>query len=151
MLSDFLYFGTVSDVETIFWGKESDVNMSYEERTLWTEKLKGTMSKKEFYALTAPELHLIRCYCDIVGKQKTELTVQSYWQSIKESLICLGWNDIGLYWPKYGLYNEAKIENTLDEPISFNSYTWDFGKWLLLYQDKLVYRDEYEKISLENK
>ena len=150
MISDFLYFGAISDVETIFSGKESSVNMSSKEREEWTKGLKGTISRKDFLNITAPEMHLIRQYCDSVGQEKTDLTVKSYWFHVKENLICLGWNDINLYWPKYGLYSESKIENSLNAQGNLNSYTWDFGKWLMLYQGKILYNEKYEKYCLDN-
>lgn len=149
MLSDFIYFGKVGDIEIVFSDKQSNVNMTYEERAQWTNRLRETMCQKDFLAATAPELQLIRHYCNTIGNIETELTVKSYWQCIKDYLICLGWNDIDLYWPKYGLYNESKIENTLDKEEKIDSYTWDFGKWLMLYQGKIKYREEYEQFSNE--
>lgn len=148
MISDFMYFGNIRDVELIFSKELDESNMSVEEREKWILGLKGKTKISEFLNITAPELHMIRHFADNVMDKKSELTLKSYWEFVKKHLICLGWNDVNLYWPKYAIFNESRIDSTTnDKSDIITSYCWDFAEWLLIHNDTIAYKKEYEEYS----
>lgn len=146
MISDFIYFGTTEDIELLFSCDLDKISMSTQERTEWINSLKGNTNILEFFEKTAPEMHIIKEFCDKTMKEKHEFTIKDYWDFIKESLICEGWNDISLYWPKYEIFNESKIESSLNKSEDETyEYCWDFSTWLLLYNNFILYDEKYEE------
>lgn len=146
MITDFLYFGETAVVKAIFDKAYSDVNMSVKERNEWIDSLTGKMPLKEFYRETAPELQLIYNAYRFYYNREPELSVKDYWNFVKEQLITVGWDDIDLYWPKYAMYNESAMHNSIGSD-DYSIYNWNLSNWLLLYSGMCKYKEEYEQFS----
>ena len=141
-ISDFLYFGYAEDILKLF-------SLPLDTR----EKGKGGFGmtrRKIAEDLIAPEIQFIRSYIDAMGGS-SECTVKAYWTFMKNHMITLNKNELGLYWPKYG---ERYVENTIngyyfpnETEDSFHCYNFDFIHWLALYNGTLVYRPEYERYA----
>lgn len=146
MISDFLYFGKANDLKKIFDRDLDETDMTVEERRNWINSIKGKYSISEFYRITAPETLLIYDFAKKVMMEECEFNIKSYWEFVRDNLICLGWNDIDLLWPKYGIYNESKLDNTIVDDAEA-SYSWDLSKWMLLKNNRISFKSEYEEYS----
>ena len=77
-------------------------------------------------------------------------TVEDYWKFVRDYLVTVSWDDIGLFWPKYNRYDEStffRIVSRKDNQYNYYQYTWTFNNWLMLYTDKLQYKQEFEMYS----
>lgn len=150
-ISDFIYFGTIKDIKKLFSIElDEKTSMTYEEREKWIESLNGTVSVMEYYEKTAPEMKIIKTYIEQYSKRKAENSVKEYWKFVKNYLICVSWDDIGLFWYKYNYQNESDIFHLFEERDTtdrYLQYNWTFQNWFNLYIGKINYKDEFEKIK----
>ncbi len=141
-VSDFLYFGFAEDIERLF-------SFPLDTR----EKGKGGlgMSRREIAEkLIAPEVQIIRSFIEAMGGN-SECTVSAWWRFMKNHMIMLNKDEIGLYWPKYSeRYAEHSINGhyyLIEKENAFHCYNFDFIHWLMLYTGMLVYKPEYEGLA----
>ena len=139
-LADFFYFGTTDELEILF---------SLEEDS----RCKGEYAKgktKRFISdnMLAPEVELLRSYIRSHGGDDT-CSVKQYWQFIKNHLVTINKDELGLYWPKYDSRYAEHIRNGYFYPYSshnnMRSANFDFMNWLCLYKGLLKYSENYEK------
>lgn len=139
-VSDFLYFGYAEDIEKLF-----SLPLDTREKG---KGGKGMSRKKIAEELIAPEIQIIRTYIDLMGGNN-ECTVSAYWSFMKNHMIMLNKDEIGLYWPKYGeRYAEHSINGyyyQIEEENAYHCYNFDFIHWLMLYTGMLTYKPEYER------
>lgn len=141
-LADFLYFGYADDIESLF-------SIATDNRPNGTVG-KGMTRREIAENMGAPEIQLLRNYIVSMGGNN-ECTVRAYWQFVKNHMITIHRDEIGLFWPKYeGRYAE-NIQNgsyyPAEEDGAFHCYNFDFARWLSLYYGILSYRKEYEKYA----
>jgi hypothetical protein len=141
-VSDFFYFGTASDIKNLF-------SLSLDEREKGAFS-KGYSKKQVANENRSPEGIIMRHYARYT-EQSDECSIESYWNFLKNSLICINRNDVGLFWNKYnektddalwnGYYevNEQKGEMAL--------YNFDYCNWLALYNGEIVYERSYEEYA----
>lgn len=141
-MSDFLYFGTVSDMLDLF-------SLPLDNRGKFDMPLES--SKRAFSnAMYAPEVYimkhyLMRCGCSGDG------TVKDYWSAVKKYLICIDMKSVDLIWPKYeGKYCINTFYGDYfsdDDEKKLKTVNFDFINWLNLYSGTLKYKEEYEKLA----
>lgn len=147
-LADFLFFGYIEDMEKLFDVKLDKLNMTSSDREKWLDEMIGEINVGDYYKKTAPEIKIIENYIENNSSIKLCFTVEQYWQFVKDYLITVGWDDIDLYWPKYGVYEENRKKHTYETKDSsdrYLRYNWNFSNWFCLYSDKLKYSKEVEK------
>ena len=153
-ISDFLYFGTTEDIKKLFSIElDEEISMSYKERAEWIKGLSENVSVMEYYEKTAPEIKIIKTYIEKYSKRKVKNSVKDYWEFVKNYLICVSWDDIGLFWYKYNYQNESDIFHLFEERDSYDrylQYNWTFQNWLNLYMDRISYKNEFEEIKEKN-
>lgn len=150
-ISDFLYFGTTEDIKKLFSIElDEKISMSYKERAEWINGLSENVSVMEYYEKTAPEIKIIKTYIEKYSKKKVKNSVKDYWEFVKNYLICVSWDDIGLFWYKYNYQNESDIFHLFEERDTYDrylQYNWTFQNWLNLYMDRISYKNEFEEIK----
>ena len=141
-LSDFLYFGNTDDMLELF-------SIEPDSRGKGTGG-KGMSRKRIAEEQIAPEIQILRSYIATMGGNN-ECTIRAYWQFVKNHIISINRNEIGLFWPKY---ENRYSENThfgyyyqIEEEKAFHCYSFDFIHWLALYNGTLIYEPEYEKYA----
>lgn len=151
-ISDFLYFGTTKDIKKLFSLDLDEKSMSYKERGEWIDSLCGKTSVEEYYNKTAPEIKIIKSYIEKYSGKKVENSVKAYWDFVKNYLVCVSWDDIGLFWFKYNYQNESDIFHLYEERDNnkrYLQYNWTFQNWFNLYNEKIEYSSNIEKIKNE--
>lgn len=142
LVSDFFYFGTVNDIYALF-DCELDTRHSVplatgEKRRICAEDDRVT------------EIQIIRQFIKKHGGN-CECTVEKSWSFIRNHLICLNKDEIGLYWPKYTTRYREHIRNGYfyaDELYEhYKCYNWDFIHWLNLFSGTMQYTKKYEKYA----
>lgn len=150
-ISDFLYFGRTEDIKRLFSIElDEKISMSYQERSAWIEKLSGNVSVMDYYEKTAPEIKIIKTYIEKFSNKEVNNNVRDYWEFVKNYLICISWDDIGLFWYKYNYQNESDIFHLFEERDNddrYLQYNWTFQNWLNLYMNKVCYKKEFEDIK----
>lgn len=138
-LADFLYFGYAEDIEQLF-------SLPLDERPKGVIG-KGKSRRQIAEEMIAPEIQFMREYIARMGGNN-ECTVKAYWKFVKNHLITLNKDEIGVFWPKYeGRYSENKQNGSYylnEEKNAYHCYNFDFVRWLSLYQGTLVYDRKYE-------
>ena len=141
-VSDFLYFGFIDDMEKLFLIPQDN-------------REKGTggkgMSRKSIaQELIAPEIQLIRSYIDSMGGN-SKCTIEAYWQFMRNHIVSINRNEIGLFWPKYeNRYSENRHFGYFyqkEKKDAWNCYNFDFVHWLSLYNGIIKYDSKYEKYA----
>ena len=141
-LADFMYFGYTEDIEQLF--------LIAPDKRPKGKNGKGLTRKKIAEDMLAPEIQFLRDYISRMGGNN-ECTVKAYWQFVKNHMITINRDEIGMFWPKYeGRYSE-NIQNgsyyPMEEKDAFHCYNFDFVRWLSLYQGTLLYDERYEKYT----
>lgn len=141
-LSDFLYFGTASEMLKMFdFGTDSR-----DKFTMPSGSTRRNYAEKSY----APEVFLVKQYLNNLG-YVCEDTVESYWNALKEYFICLDFKTLDLYWPKYEMkYAEHVISGAyfgIDSKEELRTENFDFINWFNLYSGSLKYKPEYEKYA----
>lgn len=150
--ADFFYFGEINDMEKLFdlpldannfKNRADDDN---ESRKLSLNNNLGTV-----FHLRAPENKILEGFAKKVGFP-VEITVKSYWEFIRQSIIGISTEEIGLYWKKY---SRSIVENMwthhyepMDSDDQLLTYNLTFTNWLSIYTGSLEYREEYEKYRM---
>lgn len=141
-MSDFFYFGTVDEITSMF-----DCQLDMRQNV---DKAKGYTRREAASKDLVSEIQILRQYAKKMGCSD-ECTVENYWKFIKNHLVCINKDSIGLYWPKYETRYSENIRNGYfynNEPENyFKTYNWDFIHWLNLYNGTLNYKPEYEKYA----
>lgn len=141
-LADFLYFGYVDDIECLF-----SIKADERPKGSWG---KGITRREIAEKLIAPEIQILRDYIARMGGNN-ECTVKAYWQFVKNHMITIHRDEVGMFWPKYeGRYSENTQNGSyypVEEEGAFHCYNFDFVRWLSLYQGTLSYCEEYEKYA----
>lgn len=141
-ISDFLYFGFIDDIEKMFLIPQDN-----------REKGKGGkgMTRRNIAQnLIAPEIQIIRSYIDSMGGN-SECTVEAYWKFMKNHVISINRDEIGLFWPKYeNRYSENRHFGYFyqkERKDAWNCYNFDFIHWLSLYNSTIKYDSKYEQYA----
>lgn len=141
-ISDFFYFGYAEDIEQLF-------SMPLDDRPKGAGG-RGMSRRSISEEMIAPEVQLIRSYISSMGGDNA-CTVEAHWRFMKNHMIMLSKDELGLYWPKY---DERYTENTINgtyypEEVedSYHCYNFDFIRWLALYSGTMTYKPEYERLS----
>ena len=141
-MSDFMYFGTTKDICQLF-------ETTHDLRTD-VPKCDGETRRTCASENRVAEIQILRQYIDRMGGN-TECTIKSYWNFVKNHLICINKDEIGLYWPKYFVRYTEHVRNghyhIKEQDGEFKCYNWDFINWFNLYSGTLIYREEYEKYA----
>ena len=141
-LADFLYFGYTEDIEELF-------SLPLDKRQKGGYG-KGKTRRKIAEEMIAPEIQFMREYIRRMGGNN-ECTVKAYWQFVKNHLVTINKDEIGLFWPKYeGRYSENTQNGSYylnEEENAFRCYNFDFIRWLNLYQGTLKYDKKYENYA----
>lgn len=150
-MSDFLYFGRTDDIRRLFdIDMDMSVNVSKDERRKDLKKLvEKNPSIIEYYNETAPEIRIIKNYIKKYISSEIDDSVYSYWNFVKNYCICISWDDIELFWPKYNRYAESRMSKTYrrDDSVVLNSaYCWTYNNWLMLQNGYLKYSKDLEDI-----
>lgn len=141
-LADFLYFGYTEDIEKLF-------SIEPDQRPKGKHG-KGKTRKQIAEKMMAPEIQFLRDFIERMGGNN-ECTVKAYWQFVKNHMITINRDEIGMYWPKYeGRYSENTQNGSyylVEEKDAFHCYNFDFVRWLSLYSGSLEYDEGYEKYA----
>lgn len=140
-LSDFMYFGTVDEIVKMF-----SVSLDVRDRG---RIITDCSVKKHVEEDLCPECILMRNYAAMIGVNN-EVSIKAYWDLVKNNLICLGFDDVGLYWPKYddrycenermGYYFSKKTR--LNE---WRKHNFGFLEWFNLYMGNTQYDESLEE------
>jgi hypothetical protein len=154
-LADFMYFGTAYDIKNIFeLPLDNSVQLNKEERKVFLDSLKGKTTMTEYYNQTAPEIKIMYDYVNYSKTdKKVKFNVEEYWRFVKNHVITLGWDDVNLFWPKYGRFEESKLFRIFDEEDNNNrmlQFNWTFVNWINLYTGQLRYDEELEKYGQQS-
>lgn len=153
-IADFMYFGTTKDINNLF-SIELDMspNKTKDERRVWLRELLSRNIKiSEYYEATAPEIKIMKNYARKYVDSQYKGDIKSYWDFVKDYLITLSWDDIGMFWPKYDRYNESNLFKTYcknDNTDLYLQYNWTFQNWLLLKQGIYKYKPEFEEYYVQ--
>jgi len=140
MTADFLYFGYVEDVYSLF-----NINLDNRNKGCWDSMVsRKKMSEDQL----SPESYILQGYALNLGF-KVECDVKTSWQFIKNHLISINKDMIGLYWPKYdqrleenrrnGYFNSNEVEG------QYSTYNFDFIMWLCLLENSFAYSPSFEE------
>lgn len=150
-IADFLYYGHIDDLKQLFAIPLDDMNLSKDDRLKWLQEIKRkNPTIQEYYNLTAPEIMIMKNYVKTYISSNYKDTVEDYWKFVRDYLVTVSWDDIGLFWPKYNRYDEStffRIVSRKDNRYNYYQYTWTFNNWLMLYTDKLQYKLKFEMYS----
>lgn len=139
MVSDFLYFGTTCDIKDLF-----EIPLSNEQKG---SVLAGQTRQMIVESGIAPEAVIIRNYINKHGGC-FDYTIKNWWNFVKNHLISLNQDEIGLYWPKYDNRFIENQRNGYFFPFSKKElnmeYGFDFINWHNLYCSKIEYREVFE-------
>lgn len=139
-LSDFLYFGYVEDVEQLF-------SIAPDKRAKGKHG-NGSTRREIAETMRAPEIQLLRDYISRMGGNNA-CTIKAYWQFVKNHLITINKDEVGLFWPKYEERYCEHIRNGTyypsDREDAYKCYNFDFIHWLSLHQGTMTYVEDYEK------
>ena len=147
MLSDFLFFGTINDVDKVFDLEQDPLDTNRSEREELTNKLFDNASIEDFYEKTAPESRIIKTYIDKYTDIDADGSLKSYWDFIRDYTVILSIRDMDLYWRRYNIYEESEITKIYarDDDESKNyRYIWTFANWSMLYSGRFIYNPELE-------
>lgn len=149
-IADFMYFGTTKDINNLFSIElDMSLNKTKDERRVWLRELLSKNIKiGEYYEATAPEIKIMKSYAQNYVDSQYRGDIKSYWDFVKNYLITLSWDDIGMFWPKYDRYNESNLFKTYcknDNTDLYLQYNWTFQNWLLLKQGIYEYKSEFEE------
>lgn len=141
-ISDFFYFGKSNDIKKLFY-----ISLDKRDKGGFSKGAsKREMAEKDM----APESIFMRNFARLT-QQPYDCTVKDYWGFVKNSLICINRNDVGLFWNKY---SEKKDEarwngyyDTREMKGEYSLYNFDFCNWLSLYTGELRYKEDYESLS----
>ena len=138
-VSDFFYFGTSEDMSKF-------LDIKLDNRDFFERKGMSRYDVANKKAIS--EVYIMRNLVEIMGNNY-DCSIKDYWDFIRDNLILIDKCFIKLYWPKYdtrycehirnGTYNCNKVKKYLESNI-------DFMSWILLYENKIIYKEEYEKI-----
>lgn len=153
-IADFLYYGSIADIRNMFDIELSDLNLAKEDRLQWLKEIRSkNPTIHDYYNMTAPEIIIIKNYVSKYINSNMEDTVEEYWDFVRDFLITVSWDDIGMFWPKYERYNESKfyrISSRYDDTNIYYQYTWTFNNWLLLYTGAFKYDSSLEDYSKQS-
>ena len=147
MLSDFLFFGTINDVDKVFDLEQDPLDTNRSEREELTNKLFDNASIEDFYEKTAPESRIIKTYIDKYTDIDADGSLKSYWDFIRDYTVILSIRDMDLYGRRYNIYEESEITKIYarDDDESKNyRYIWTFANWSMLYSGRFIYNPELE-------
>lgn len=139
-LSDFFYFGATEDICSLF-----DSELDYRENVGICDNVSRRLCAQEN---RVSEIQIIRQYISRMGGNNV-CTIRAYWDFVKNHLICINKDDIGLFWNKYDTKYSEHARNghfhEQDSEQNLKCYNWDFINWLNLYSGTLEYQQRYEE------
>lgn len=140
-ISDFVYFGLIEELEKMF---SIDIDIRENKKIKVSEYTLKELAEKGL----SPETMIMLSYAKKIGL-KGDVTIKSYWDMIKRGLICVDFEDLGLYWPKYNVrYSEnERFGYYFSESIKageWKKYNFGFVEWLNLYTGNLLYDEKFE-------
>ncbi len=148
-LGDQFNFGHVDDMLNFWDHKEVKQNWSWKEFNKWCKSEHFSWKQERQYTSI-----LTKRYIKKMTGEEIDISVKAYWEYAKKYLIFFSAKDVDAYWCKY----EERYEETQgvgefyrdDSENMLLSYNWNFALWNNLYNEKLQYSDEMEKISESN-
>lgn len=147
--ADFFYFGHVDDMEKLFSVELSELDFKNRAQNDQYDKdvAKG-VDLGTLYHMQAPQNHIMESYANKIGC-RVENTVRCYWEFLRECLIGISTEEIGLYWRKY---SRNVVENTWihsyepsDSAEQMLTYNLNFVNWMSIYTGSLKYNSEFER------
>lgn len=145
---DFLYLGYTEDLVQLFSVSLDYRTCNEELRRRFNISTRCQVSRQ----MLPPEIYILKRYCRDILDISCEDTVKSYWEIVKNNLICYGMNDIDLTWSKYDrLYDmnfySSRYYGATDSPMRLDTMCFDFHTWLNLYMGNIKYDPDYEKYA----
>lgn len=140
LVSDFLYFGHVEDIQKLF-------DIPLDNRTPF--KPESNWTRRDYVEKPEPaEIYIMKRYLSNIGVE-CSCSVKDYWNCLKRYLICVDRKTIDLVWPKYegqSMLNEYFGDYFLDNNEEFlKTMNFDFVNWFNLYSGTLKYNLDFEK------
>lgn len=148
--SDFMFFGTLSDIKNLFSSVEiEDIKFDEKQRFEWWRKMQKGRTIGEFVFLTSPEIKILYSYAQRFIDSDISYSIKDYWAVVRNSLIFVSNEEVGFFWQKYEKnYKQNNFRMTYDSnPIADrNLYSsGSFMNWLLIKNGNIEYKAEYEK------
>lgn len=149
-LQDFFYFGRTDELLT-FFSVPFDESEEYKQYNI-NKNLRATKTRKEFLDAFGPSQYFMSRYCDAIGAKSD--CIEEYWKLVKEYFVCVGWEELELYWHKYDARYSMNLRYCMDidgdVPEYPLTYKWRFSNWFLLHNEQIAYDENYERYELEN-
>lgn len=140
-MSDFLYFGSIEEIEKLFL---LEIDTRNNEKIKVSEYTLKEMVDNDL----SPESVILSTYVRKIGLSN-ESTIKSYWDMVKRALVCIDFEDVGLYWPKYdtryseneryGYYFSKNARSSVWKKFNFG-----FVEWFNLYMGNISVDDVVE-------
>lgn len=155
-IADFFYAGSVEDMLKLFDEYEEDKYNFKNRDEIDRYDLQCYENNPLGKALhcCAPQNIIMEKYASEIG-YIPDYTVKQYWDFVRDGLIGITVEQIGLFWRKY---TSNIFENSWSHSYEFGdssdqllTYNWTFDNWLSLYMNVITYKPEYEKYQLRYK
>ncbi len=152
-VSDFLFFGNISDIKKYFT-IEPDLKYDFKSKQELYKYLKDLPERNNSFALfecvdgISPEVIYFKNYINNTRSYPPDNTIADYWEILKNSFICISFNDLDLIWLKNYQINNDYLFKDNDKKTLF--YNFDFQNWLSLYSDNIKYNPIFEEYSKMN-
>lgn len=153
-IGDHLYYGDVDDLIKYFDSFQSEIDMTKSEHNEWVLSLTKctTLKVGEFWRTISPEINMTISYLEKRLGKEPEYTIKESFKFIKNYFAFVGFDELGIFWPKYDPFLMSENELTQifhidDTPKKLMTYGWNFMSWFSLYSGMTNYLKEYEQVQ----